>query len=123
MKIQVDQSTIQRIVKELSHGAEDKVRLGYLLGKVGNGDIIVEGVYVPIQESRRAYTTVRDLQSLTKAKEAASKEGQTILGIVKYHAGLPVFESAVDKKSLQNLSVDPKIGLVVNEKGEYKIFE
>lgn len=124
MNIRLDKSTVDEITKALSDGAEDKVRMGYLTGQIQGENVIIEGVYVPKQESSRAYASVT-AQHFVSDWRAILALNKDLVGLAQYNGKMSVFESAATNKCKEDfvrMANCPDILLIVNAKGEYQLF-
>lgn len=121
MEIQINQTTLDQITEQLAKDAPDNIRTGYLIGKVEGNKVIVDGVYVPEQQSNRSMTYVTS-EEQAKLFQTISSEGYSIVGLAQYNANLPAYESKISRKSIEQFSQTertPKLGLIVNSKGDY----
>jgi hypothetical protein len=125
MNIQIDKTTIDEITRQLAVGNTHNIRAGYLLGKVEGENVIVDGVYVPQQNSNKGETLILQEERL-KAFKAIEASGKKIMGCVLYNGPYAAFENETTRKSREKLSETvgyPNIGLVVNAMGDHNIFE
>jgi len=115
--------SVDAIATELARGAADHIRAGYLLGRVEGDKIVIEGVYVPLQESDAVMTRISVL-SKTAALHDIWQSGRKVVGLVQYNAKFPAHQSAATAETHQELLRlgIPDLGLVVNAKGETKTF-
>lgn len=113
---------IHKIMKKLTAGGnEDNVRLGFLLGKINEDQVEFDDVHVPEQNSDKnisyvgAYAFAR---TLLNQKE--------IVGWAEYFPNIPTVENELTKRNRAYLTMrlDKKvISIVINKKGEHKIFK
>lgn len=125
MNVQVDKATIDQITKDLQDGGfENHTRIGFLTGKINGNDILVDGIYVPEQESSPGIALISPENTLN-SYEAIRNSGNDIVGIGQYNNHFPAFESAIDltaRKALPNHCI-PAVSIIMNKKGDYEIFK
>ncbi|MBU3941947.1 MAG: hypothetical protein KKF74_03470 [Nanoarchaeota archaeon] len=125
MEIMIDKQTIDKITGELNKDNGNKIKAGYLTGRTESDKIIIEGVYVPEQISNEGSTTISS-EEILKAFTNIENQRKFIIGFAQYNGSFPVYESATTRVSRKRLAQTKKIhnlGLVVNQKGDYKIFQ
>ena len=123
MNVKIEQSVVDEIKRQLSKGAEDKVRAGFLTGMAEADRVVVDGVYVPEQESDQISTIITP-EEVTKSFEAIRCSGKSVVGFAHYNSHFAAYESAVTRQSREKLAQMgiSNLGLVINAKGEYNIF-
>ncbi len=129
MDTQIDPPTIDRIVKQLTEGAQDRMRLGYLVGRVEDGKGIVERVDIPEQRSDKLTTSIPSEKEL-RAIYNIKKDGKDILGFALYYTGPPAFlertiknfRRRVSQQGLPDLMVVVDSN-VVDSEGQYQIIK
>jgi hypothetical protein len=126
MRIALQEKTAKKILVDLLTGDhENEVRVGFLVGQInGSGDLEIERVLVPRQESKSSESKIYDA-SVTEITRAR-KKGDAIIGHVVYHPlpGIP-FESAIDEEQnyfSKTAIYWPNIRLVFNSKLQHKLF-
>ena len=121
MEIQINQTTIDQITEQLAKDAPDNIRTGYLIGKVKGNKVIVDGVYVPEQQSNSLMTYVTSEEQV-KSLQIINSDGNAIVGLAQYNANLPANESKISRESIEQFSQTeriPNLGMIVNSKGDY----
>ncbi|MBU1204547.1 MAG: hypothetical protein KJ968_00705 [Nanoarchaeota archaeon] len=124
-KVVINKETIDKIAKELSKDNGNKIKAGYLTGTIKSDKIIVEGVYVPKQESNEVLTTISSEEE-SRAFADIKNHGKSGVGFAQYHSLYPVYESATTRMSREQLAQRrklPNLCLVVNQKRDYGIFK
>ena len=121
MKVEISKATVDDIITKLSQG--DNIRAGFLMGKKEGNQVIVEGVYVPKQENTTYSATIAK-EEQKKAFEAIKAAGKEVVGFAQYNGNFKPFESLTNMATLERLSQlgMPKVGLIVNANGDYKLF-
>ena len=121
MEIKINQTTIDQITMQLAKDAPDHIRTGYLIGKVEGDRVVVEGVYVPEQQSSSLMTYVPSEEQV-KSFRTINSDGNTIVGLAQYNASLPAYVSRISRESIEQFSEIegiPNLGVIVNSKGDY----
>jgi len=126
MNVQVDKATIDQIIKDLQDGGfEDYNRSGILTGKINGDDILVDGIYVPEQESTKSSTHISEETTLKSCEEIRAS-GKDVVGLGHYYGFFSVFESAIDlatRKAYAEQGIIPAVAIITNKKGDYEIFK
>jgi len=125
MKIKIEQTTAKQITEQLARDAPDHIRAGYLVGSIEEGEIIVDGVYVPDQKSDKTGTVI-GLEEQLSAFQAIKSDEKKVIGFVQYNGHFPAFESATTRKSREGLARRtgiPNLGVVVNSKKECAVYQ
>lgn len=113
--------SIPSIIEEIAF--DDNCRCGYLTGSIKDGVILVEDIYIPKQAASIGVTRVEE--ALGDAVDAIQDQGAIIVGEVLSHGSMLVFESGTTQRGRETLSRNlnrQMILLVVNNKGEHKLF-
>lgn len=138
MNIKIEKQTVDKIVEELSKvpaalktsldtievpGQNANISIGYMTGTVKKDNVVIDGVYVPKQSVGKAWVAV-EAEDQVKSFKAIKKSGKDVIGIVQYNGDFAVFESAILRKAREALTIMgvPDLSLVVNKKGEYRLF-
>lgn len=124
MEVEISQNTVDEIVSQLSQGFEDHIRMGFLIGREEEDRVIIDGVYVPEQESKPYLAIITGEQKFRAATEIRDS-GKFVVGYAQYNGGpIPAFENITIQESIECLARDgiPRVGLVANAKGDYEVF-
>jgi hypothetical protein len=121
--VYIKTNTIEKIVRDLSLGHEDHIRLGILTGENYDGKITINDLYVPNQESTKNITIVFP-NTLFEAYREIQSEGLLPVGIVQYNAGHEPFETPLIQSSREFILEigGPDISLVVNKRFELEVY-
>ena len=116
------EKTIPSIIEEVAF--DDKVRCAYLTGTINDGAVLIDGIHIPEQILGPCSTKIEP-KIQTKAWEAIRNQGRVVVGEVVSHGYMSVFESMINQRGREQL--DQTLGrttvlLVVNNKGDHKIF-
>ena len=118
------EKTISSIIAEVA--TDDKVRCAYLFGSDDGGVITIEGIHIPEQTHMICSTRISP-EAKARAYMAISDSDKRhkIIGEVVSHGDMEVFESGINQRGRQDLDrtlARTTVLLVVNNKGDHKIF-
>jgi hypothetical protein len=125
MSVHTHKETIDHLVKSLTKGGhEDHIRIGFLLGhKFKEGECLIDGIFVPKQESTSHSTKITDAKSDIANLKERYDEG--VLGIIQYNAGFGPYESETTREAKEEFSKSglPGVLIVVNSIGHLGIYQ
>ena len=120
MDIKLDKSTIDLITRQLSQDGGDKIKAGYLTGRIEADSIIVDGIHIPEQKSGEVATHITPRKQ-SKAFVDIKASKKSIVGFITYHGPFAPYESVVTRETKEQLAKSgiPDLLLVINAKGDY----
>jgi len=124
LNVQISKKAVKQITTQLARGAQDSIRAGYLTGRLEGDNIVVEGVFVPEQESNKVATQISP-ETQARSIQSLKADGKTIIGFVQYNGPFQPYESATTRetrKELSQLTGCPDMGIVVNARNQSAVF-
>lgn len=123
MIVQMDSSIVDKIAEDLQEGGfKDHKRSGFLIGRINDNGVFVEGIFVPEQESSPKRTYISP-ETEARSFEKIRALGREVVGLGHYYNHLDVSESEADyaaRMSCVKKSV-PALAIITNSSGDYKI--
>jgi len=132
MSIHIHKETIDHLVKSLTDGGhKGHIRMGFLLGHkimkaegvVPEDESLIDGIFVPKQESTSHLTKITDAKS--DIANLKKRYGDGVLGVIQYNAGFGPYESETTRKAREEFSESelPKLLIVVDSIGHLGIYQ